>query len=51
MEGVANSSIEQVQSIQSAIERQKELVSMMEDAFAQVSEISEKLLEISRSEV
>lgn len=51
MEGVANSSIGQVQSIQGAIKRHKELVSMMEDAFAQVSGISEKLLEISRSEV
>lgn len=51
MEGVANSSIEQVQSIRSAIERQKELVEMMEKAFAEVSGISEKLLEISRSEV
>lgn len=51
MEGVANSSIGQVQSIRGAIKLQKELVSMMEDAFAQVSGISEKLLEISRSEV
>lgn len=51
MEGVANSSIGQVQFIQGAIKRHKELVSMMEDAFAQVSGISEKLLEISRSEV
>lgn len=51
MEEVANSSIEQVESIRSAIERQKELVKMMEDAFAQVSGISDELLEISRSEV
>lgn len=51
MEDVANSSIEQVQSIQNAIERQKELAAMMEEAFAQVSGISEKLLEISRTEV
>ena len=51
MEGVANSSIGQVQSIQGAIKRHKELVSMMEDAFALVSGISETLLEISRSEV
>lgn len=51
MEAVANSSIEQVQSIRNAIERQKELVVMMEKAFAEVSVISDKLLEISRSEV
>ena len=51
MEGVANSSIEQVQAIRSAIDRQKELVAMMESAFAEVSGISEKLLQISRSEV
>ncbi len=51
MESVANSSIEQVQAIRNAIDRQKELVSMMEEAFAHVSGISDKLLEISRSEV
>lgn len=51
MEEVAYSSIEQVKSIRSAIERQKELVVMMEQAFAEVSGISEKLLEISRSNV
>lgn len=47
MESVANSSMEQVRSIRSAIERQKELVCRMQDAFGEVSGISDKLLEIS----
>lgn len=51
MEEVARSSIEQVEAINSAIERQKELAGRMEEAFSQVSGISEKLLDISRSEV
>lgn len=51
MEDVANSSIEQVKAIRGAIELQNGLVQMMEDAFGQVSGISDKLLEISRSEV
>ncbi|MCI5667977.1 MAG: methyl-accepting chemotaxis protein [Oscillospiraceae bacterium] len=50
MEDVANSSIEQVKAIRSAIELQNGLVQMMEDAFGQVSGISDKLLEISRDE-
>lgn len=50
MEDVANSSIEQVRAIRSAIELQNGLVQMMEDAFGQVSGISDKLLEISRDE-
>lgn len=51
MEDVANSSIEQVRAIRGAIELQNGLVQMMEDAFGQVSGISDKLLEISCSEV
>lgn len=51
MEDVANSSIEQVKAIRGAIELQNGLVQMMEDAFGQVSGISDKLLDISRSEV
>lgn len=51
MEDVANSSIEQVKAIRGAIELQNGLVQMMEDAFGQVSGISDKLLEISRSEI
>lgn len=47
MEGVAKGSMEQVRAIRSAIDRQKELVDRMEQAFAEVSGISESLLEIS----
>ena len=47
MEGVAKDSMEQVRAIRSAIDRQKELVERMERAFAEVSGISDSLLEIS----
>lgn len=51
MESVANSSIEQVGVIRTAIDRQNGLVETIQNAFAQVSDISEELLQLSRTNI
>lgn len=49
MDSVANSSIEQVDAINEAINKQKGLASEMESVFKQVQDISDRLLKISRT--